>query len=78
MKNHKREERIGLHTGMANMGTYNFMNPDNTSLVMRGSDWVNPDQPDFKQENKKQVKSIVQMNRERVRQQKVVDEVEGK
>ena len=78
MKNFKKEERVGLRTGMANISTFNCLNPDNTSLVMRGSDWVNPDQPDFKQENKKTVKSIVQMNRERVRQQKVVEQAEGK
>ena len=59
MKNHKKEERVGLRTGMANISTFNCLNPDNTSLVMRGTEWVNPDQPDFKQENKKTVKSIV-------------------
>ena len=68
MKNFKKEERVGLRTGMANVNTFNCLNPDNTSLVMRGSEWVNPNQPDFKKENKQCVKSIVQMNRERVRQ----------
>ena len=67
MKNIKRESRIGLRTGMANQNTFNCLNPDNVDLVMKGNEWVNPNQPNFKQENKQVVKSIVQMNKERVR-----------
>ena len=78
MKNFKKEQRVGLRTGMANVSTYNCLNPDNTELVMRNSEWVNPNMPDFKQENKQVVKTIVQVNREKVRQMKVVKEVEGK
>ena len=47
MKNFKKEERVGLRTGMANRSTYDFCNPDHTPLVMKGSEWVNPNQPDF-------------------------------
>ena len=71
MKNFKKEERVGLRTGMANRQTYDCLNPDQTPLVMKGHEWVNPNEPDFKQENKKVVKSIVQVNRERVRQTQV-------
>jgi hypothetical protein len=59
MKNFKKEQRVGLRTGMSNLSTYNCLNPDNTDLVMRNAEWVNPNQPDFKQENKQIVKSIV-------------------
>ena len=78
MKNFKKEQRVGLRTGMANVSTYNCLNPDNTELVMRNSEWVNPNMPNFKQENKQFVKTIVQVNREKVRQMKVVKQVEGK
>ena len=67
MKNFKKEERVGLRTGMANLSTYDCLNPDGTTLIMKQKEWVNPNLPDFKQENKQVVKSIVQMNRERVR-----------
>lgn len=65
-----------MHTGQANLSTFNCLNPDNTELVLKGNQWVNPNMPDFKTENKQIVKTIVQMNKERVRQQKVADEVE--
>ena len=42
MKNFKKEERVGLRTGMANLCTFNCLNPDGTSLVMKGTEWVNP------------------------------------
>ena len=71
MKNFKKEQRVGLRTGMSNIQTFNCLNPDNTDLVMRGSEWVNPNQPNFKQENKQVVKTIVQMNKERVKDMQV-------
>ena len=63
---------------MSNVNTFNCLNPDNTSLVLKGNEWVNPNQPNFKQENKQIVKSIVQVNRERVKQMKIDKQVEGK
>jgi len=57
---------VGLRTGMSNVCTYNCFNPDNVKLVLRDGEWVNPNEPNFKQENKQVVKSIVQVNRERV------------
>lgn len=77
MKNFKKEERIGLRTGMANISTFNCLNPDNDEFVIRNKEWQAPNQPDFKQENKQIVKSIVQMNKERVKQMKVQKEVHG-
>jgi len=59
MKNFKKEERVGLRTGIANRTTFDCLNPDQTPLVMKGNEWVNPNQPDFKQENRHVVKSIV-------------------
>jgi len=48
MKNFRKDERVGLRTGKANLNTFNCLNPDNTTLVMKGAEWVNPNQPDFK------------------------------
>ena len=79
MKNFKKSEHhVGYRTGISNLTTYNCMNPDGTSLVMSNKEWVNPNQPDYQTENKHVVKSIVQMNRERVKQMKVEQAVEGK
>ena len=79
MKNFKKSEHhVGYRTGISNLTTYNCLNPDGTSLVMNNKEWVNPNQPDYQIENKQVVKSIVQMNRERVRQMKVEQAVEGK
>lgn len=78
MKNFKIEKPIGYRSGKSNETTFNCMNPDNSEVILRSREWINPASPDFKQENKHNVKSIVQMNRERVSQMKVDQTVEGK
>ena len=61
MDNTKKPLDFTRKTAHANKSTFNCLNPDNTYLVMKGKEWVNPLQPtDFRKENKQMVKSIVQ------------------
>lgn len=50
---------VGYRQGFSNITTFNCLNPNDAEVVLRGNEWVNPAQPDFKQENKHNVKSIV-------------------
>ena len=77
MRNYKKEKPISYRSGMSNVSTFNCLNPDNNEVVMRQREWVNPTDPDFKQGNKQNVKNIIQMNRERVKQIEVDCEVQG-
>ena len=60
------------------MTTFNCLNPDNEEVILQSKEWVHPSQPNFKQENKQNVKTIVQMNRDRVKNMKVERIIEGK
>ena len=59
MKNYRKEMPVGYRQGFSNITTFNCLNPNDAEVVLRGNEWVNPAQPDFKQENKHNVKSIV-------------------
>ena len=78
MKNFKKPEQIGYRSGKSNMSTFNCLNPDNTDVKLHNREWINPARPDFKEENKQVVKSIVQMNKEKVKAMKVEKIIQGK
>ena len=52
MNNSKKERDFSKATGLSNMHTYNFKNPENTSLVLRNGEWVNSCVPNYEKENK--------------------------
>lgn len=60
------------------MHTYNFMNPNNTEYAFKNKEWVNPCVPNHAMENKKIVKSIIQMNKEQVKAKAQAQVIEGK
>ena len=78
MNNTKKERDFSKATGISNMHTYNFTNPDNTSLVLKNGEWVNPCVPNYEKENKQVIKSIIQTNKEAVRTKEQVKEEQGK
>lgn len=59
MKNIKMEKDFSRATGLSNMNTYNFVNPENANLVLKNKEWVNPNMPDHQKENKRKVKTII-------------------
>ena len=77
MNNTKKERDFSKATGISNMHTYNFTNPDNTSLVLKNGEWVNPCVPNYEKENKQVIKSIIQTNKEAVRTKEQVKEEKG-
>ena len=46
MQNTRKEKNFHKPTGLANVHTYNFMNPDGADLKFHGKEWVNPCNPD--------------------------------
>ena len=79
MDNVRKPTDFTKKTGMSNKSTFNCLNPNEVHLVMKGKDWVTPKDPiDFPKENKTQIKSIIQVNRERVKQMKKEEIEEGK
>ena len=45
MKNVKKDVDYSRATGLSNMSTYNFTNPDGGDLVLRNKEWVRPNVP---------------------------------
>ena len=78
MQNTRKEKNFHKPTGLANVHTYNFMNPDGADLKFHGKEWVNPCNPDHHSQNKKNLKNIIQMNKEQVKRKEEAQAVQGK
>ena len=55
MKNFKKPSRNLIGEGKANQNQINVLNPDETQLVMRGKEWVNPNTPNYNDVYKEKV-----------------------
>ena len=47
-------------------------------MVLKGKEWLNPNQPDYNKNHKVSVKSIIQINKEAVQKKKAEKALEGK
>jgi hypothetical protein len=72
MKNFKKPSDNKFGAGQSNINTIDVLNPDRANLVMKGKDWVNPCEMNFEAKNKVKVKTIMQKNKEAVKQAKAV------
>ena len=78
MHNTRKERDFHKATGLSNVHTYNFMNPNGADLKFQGKEWVNPCDPDHHSQNKKNIKSIIQMNKEQVKRKEEEKSIAGK
>jgi hypothetical protein len=59
MKNFKKPSRYLIGEGKSNQNQINVMNPDETKLVMRGKEWVNPNTPNYDEANREKVQTLM-------------------
>lgn len=78
MRNYKKESNHSMNEGFSNKNTVNVLNPDGQFLVLKGKEWMNPNQPDYNKNHKVSVKSIIQINKEAVQKKKAEKAIEGK
>jgi hypothetical protein len=64
MRNYKKPTRNLIGEGKANQSQINVLNPDETKLVMRGKEWVNPNTPNYNDASKKEIHTIMQQNKD--------------
>lgn len=67
-----------MNEGQSNKNNINVLNPDEAPFVLKGRDWVNPNEPDYAVKNKTQIKTAIQVNKEAVTKKKQNKVVEGK
>ena len=77
MKNFKKPSRNLINEGKANQNQINVLNPDETNLVMRGKEWVNPFTPNYNNAYKDSLQTIVKQNKDQEEKERQAKAIEG-